>query len=963
MELLLEKELLDAIRENDEGLVVSLLQRGADPNAGLLLGGECCLSLALRTGNERVLDLILQYGRGRFQYTNEQRVKESESPEKTKLMLVVEWCGFKVVDMLLKSAAERFTDLPHLPTFEALLHPSLFYLSPTRTAWETLLSIEEGLRKPSGVDIIAGFSGAIFTTCFYKMGLLPRPFFDALLVRQGILAMPGLIKVILANSTKFGRRRAQEAEVAEEEAREYYFRLRKDLSPMGNSSLSADAGMDLISFDWHVGSRELRKSGYRSPATLTFKAISESDNVTESMVLKLLSHDLLVCQPYNESSLAQVLLSMAIRRGWSHLATFLVDRGTATVRRVSGVCWPRIPTGYAYSLAPRLWSYLPFTRKSGPPVHALHDQYIEGSKINFVSDIYKSQVFSEIVCELKERIYSTSTVAINKLIVIWTALERLDTSGALDRDLIDVILSSMAAKGLRNPTFHKVLALRVEIGMWSGGERFESALFHAVAQKNPHLEIVTDLLKAGYPIHWGGSQPYSPFEIALLENTDSRASQLLLDHGAVIGESPDFNESGLMKAVLEQRSFDKFALLIRLGVSAEPRTLGRVIKGERHMTTTSLWDLYSKALSGLGLAETHPSFVEKETEEITTPSSETKSLPDSKDEAACSGSQPEAKSLENGQSAVRTDSSLAHAQSLELGSPSCQVASYPKGRSYHISETWEQVYGEGRSVRYCGTRGQQTWHHRRRDRIADIVDSLKSEELFQKECSQSTNLDSPDPLGATLLMKVCLQRKPIWVANTLYFLGMDRVQDAIHKSDNNGMTAVHYAAAVGDVDALKVLLFPGNLFSRAVNVWRLQDELSRSRYLPSRPKGFEGEYLERDIVPDSDGPPQSWLDVFEGLPEEAKEKIELPNITFSEWHLTESESCLMPERLESGGKSRTPLHEAALGGMLAAVKFLLLYSGIDPTICDIDGKTAADIALEGDYYDIYYALITHIRGQ
>ncbi|KAF5682524.1 hypothetical protein FCIRC_4958 [Fusarium circinatum] len=891
MKLFLENELLDAIRENDEDLVQSLLQRGANPNAGLLLGGECSLSLALRIGNERVLDHILQYGKRKFQYTNEQRVEKSESRRKTRLMLV-EWCGFKVMDVLLKSIAERFTNLANLPIFQALFDPCLWYFSPTLTAWETLLSCIEAWRKTSEADKIVDFRIA-----FWR-----------------------LTTVILAN-TKFGRHRTHQAEAAEREAREYYFQLRKDLAPMRNSLLSPDAEMERVFFDSHVGNRELRNSGYRSPATLIFKAISESDNVTESMVSKLLSHDLLVCQPCNESSLAQVLLSMALRS--SSLVLFAND------------------------------------------VHAPHDQYTEGSKIDFLGDLYKSQAFSEIVCELDERIYSTSTVAINEVIVIWSALERLDTSGAQDPDLIGLILSSMAAKGLRNPMFQKFIELWSKTKTWSRRGPFESAIFHAVAHKNPHLEIVTDLVDAGLSSHWGtGSQPYTPFQIALLENTDSRASQLLLDHGAVLGGSM-YDESFPMKAVLEQRSFDKFVLLIKLGVSAEPKMLGRVTKGERreNMTTTSLRNLYSKALSDLGLAEAPPPFMQNETEKSATGSLQHRLLEDTKDEEACSVSQSEAKSEGDEQSSGSTDNRLIRSKLSELGAPCFQVATYPKGWEYHTGQTWEQVYGERRSVRYRGKRGQIKWDHKCRIRLRNIMYSLESEKSFQKECCQSTDLDTQDSLGATLLMNTCARKKPGLAANTLYFLGRDRVQGAIHQYDDNDMTAVHYAAAVGDVDALKVLLYPGNLFNRTVNIWRLMEELFLSGRLPSNEKDPDGNYLESACTPDSDGPPQPWLNIFEELPASTKDKIELPNITFSEWQLAGSESCLMPEKLCSKEKNRTPLHEAASWGRLEAIEFLLSYSGIDAKICDVDGKTAADIALEGDYYDIHNLIMTRIRGR
>ncbi|KAF5694526.1 f-box cyclin-like [Fusarium denticulatum] len=239
---------------------------------------------------------------------------------------------------------------------------------------------------------------------------------------------------------------------------------------------------------------------------------------------------------------------------------------------------------------------------------------------------------------------------------------------------------------------------------------------------------------------------------------------------------------------------------------------------------------------------------------------------------------------------------------------------------------------------------------------------LESETRFQEDWSQFTSLNAPDLLGATMVLKVCARKGPVLLAN-INILSMDRVRGAIHQYDNKDMTAVHYAAAVGDVEVLKVLLFPGNLLKRAVNIWRLQDELYLSRRLPSRSNGCKGEYLVSDCVPDSDGPPQPWLDIFEELPAETKDRVELQNIIFSEWQLIKSESCLILEELKSAEKSRTPLHEAALHGQLGAVKVLLKYSGINGNIRNIEGKTAADIALEGDHYDIHNLIITHMRGQ
>ncbi|KAH7210742.1 uncharacterized protein BKA55DRAFT_586022 [Fusarium redolens] len=190
---------------------------------------------------------------------------------------------------------------------------------------------------------------------------------------------------------------------------------------------------------------------------------------------------------------------------------------------------------------------------------------------------------------------------------------------------------------------------------------------------------------------------------------------------------------------------------------------------------------------------------------------------------------------------------------------------------------------------------------------------------------------------------------------------MDQVQTAIHQHDYNGMKAVHYAAAVGDVDALKVLLFPANLFDRKVNIWRLQNELLRSERMPSQRQDAEHDHSTSDYLPDSDRPPQTWLDIFKELPADFKDRVELPNITFSEWRLVRSTYYLIPEKLSSKEKNRTPLHEAVLGGSLGAVKFLLSYSGIDASIRDVDGKTAAVLALGRDHYDVYNLIINHMR--
>ncbi|KAJ3520383.1 hypothetical protein NM208_g13730 [Fusarium decemcellulare] len=61
MSLQYEDELLEAVAANDVSRVTSLLEDGADANAGLFRGEATALSIAVRNGREDIIDLLLNH--------------------------------------------------------------------------------------------------------------------------------------------------------------------------------------------------------------------------------------------------------------------------------------------------------------------------------------------------------------------------------------------------------------------------------------------------------------------------------------------------------------------------------------------------------------------------------------------------------------------------------------------------------------------------------------------------------------------------------------------------------------------------------------------------------------------------------------------------------------------------------------------------------------------------------------
>ncbi|KAJ7205281.1 hypothetical protein GGX14DRAFT_458895, partial [Mycena pura] len=97
------------------------------------------------------------------------------------------------------------------------------------------------------------------------------------------------------------------------------------------------------------------------------------------------------------------------------------------------------------------------------------------------------------------------------------------------------------------------------------------------------------------------------------------------------------------------------------------------------------------------------------------------------------------------------------------------------------------------------------------------------------------------------------------------------------------------------------------------------------------------------------------------------DRLYLPNVSMSEWPderwdeevYSRFDSSFGPAASEKlvDVDGRTPLHLAAAEGRLEAVKYMLAFSGVPADMRDKEGRTAADLALENNFFDIYSVLL------
>ncbi|RHZ53721.1 uncharacterized protein CDV56_102257 [Aspergillus thermomutatus] len=343
------------------------------------------------------------------------------------------------------------------------------------------------------------------------------------------------------------------------------------------------------------------------------------------------------------------------------------------------------------------------------------------------------------------------------------------------------------------------------------------------------------------------------------------------------------------------------------------------------------------------------------------------------------------------------------------GQTPLQLLCSSKSEEYTISHSQSDVQDDANDAQYCGVRGQASWRFVTRERRWNIKRSLEQEEMFQVLVEHGADITVADNRGRTLLMMACEQGNSVIAANILYLYslgikwlaeifdeaectgvtifpfaysnvlqrpGMERLADAVNWTDCSGKTALHFAAANGDIYTLKTLLNPQQIFRPRSNVWRslaeageihenktmnqnlespteqhmIEQEIEYRRSLLGVPSFLRKHYIYMDE------PKEDKLTI--GGPRRGEiQNIYLPNVSVSEWELdTDEGKTLVRLEEQVDCRGRTPLHYAAEGEHLEAVKLLLKYDGIDVQARDNSGRRAIDLALDNNFYDVLNVL-------
>lgn len=1047
MPLRLEYELLQAARDQDVPAVQRLLENGADPNAGLFgqFGNDTPISIAVDTGNEQILDLLLEH-QPLCCMVEEHAINRQPRPRKRRFLVVRTLAYNIAATVATRYCLRRFATL----AVGSSLGPVAFWTSHYH--WyivrsfssdpESLAALRDRYRNPWKcadilLDVLVGHKLYVWIDRRF-LTFAPVPWTAPGLFHDLLVALP--------------------------------LRFCLDaLFLIGRGILTASQILKSPRRMWIGDDPCLRRpEHWSSPVERVTRSIIMSDTVTENMVLKLLQMDMLALRPYAESPVAAQLLQAAIHRCWVEVTTFLLSNGTFVDQNSSekfekSRLWPMAASAVQYCLPQMDRNYLPTS-------------YLETRYVNWPYRTSASSII-ELVTSPKFRNMAVSQFRADH-IVCMTMLEVLVDHGA-DPLLTDFnecdALSHVA--NLNCPTeilqhmafFWKEERSRL-LSIGDAMEQHSQSLHQVTNIHLPNLEKIQVLLNAGVSPLWEDLHGRTPLFNAAYMNRTTDAMDMLFKSGM----DPDSGGSGGYPPIvrtLDDASLEKFEFFLdngadpdavdKKGVSVlqlavQHHTLA-VIKAQAisyllergaivydrtrnvapafiaaaQQSISEGWDelLLNQLLSKIPLIHrqrqldialkaaicsppatffgnlftifhllllgSNPNLIEGDATALLQLVCST-CKPEDHDHTdglryLLAHHHPDLNLHDSGEKCpvhhcinngsrdfllILLENSANPAVLDNDGHTVLQLLCSSVVSKYNITKCYDEIEAKTQEPRYAGVRGNADWKHKRRRILRDIKHSLGQEEMFQALVDHSTDLTVLDSRGCSLLMLASEKGNPILTANILYYSGKEYFSQAIRAVDINGQTSIHFAAASGDLDTLKILLWPQNIMQATPNAWRQMAVSGEANFQAKNNKTKEERLQERleeqlndyanllattpSFLVSDTVVMRDWEVEFTigDKKRRQEEKISLPNVSTSTWTLQKSESIRLDGATWCDTVGRTPLHYAAEQGHLDAVRLLLDYTNIDLTLEDCNGKKAVDLALEQKFYNVYSIINT-----
>ncbi|KAF1852223.1 ankyrin [Cucurbitaria berberidis CBS 394.84] len=1047
MALYFESELLQAVEDEDVNAVITLLEAGADPNAGLFKH-ETAISKAISTGNEEILDLLLRNG-------------------SLQCMIEEQPCAAGHWLQKRRSATRRSTlrGLALLPLTKIGLDCAAAWLHGVRC--QHLLRLGGhylwfvARATISGPVSLAELRSRYLKPLTYAETVVEMLFGNQLynwMVRRLLSFVPSLAMPLgsdLGSNMRHDLLLAIPLRFAVDCMVTAVHTLFRQLPyKLGRSASGPDVYLILETESW------------KSPAERAFESIMVSDKATETIVHKLLRAGILASRPFKNSPVAKSLLRSAIIRCWPTVTEFLLDTGML----LNGQSW--------LSSASRHWPALISAIEYYAPNAALDDlsgAFVKTESIPRASEEYEYDEFQGPFLVLVKspnfiRLATSDTVTGHK-----TCIKMLDTLFAHGADPLRCdgrdldALCHVASSSISTTVFQHIVYLwqraRYKLPIIPGDSDPPSqALHQAVSTASPDLGKVRILLDMGMSPEWENHEGQTPLFEAAFANSNIEAMSMLLEAGASPNNGGKEAYPPLAKT-LDDASLVKFEFLLAYG--ADPNATGKggksilenVVELHSSLSVPKYYAVESLLRHGVAVynesTELAPAFIamarqlncegwdevilglllheiprEHRSRQLNLALQAAVSdkglnrgdfvtlsylLCRGADpsclqggttfilEYICSlvrplnhqfrdhmrrflqeyhpnvnscndsGNTPLSHTIRNGS----RDFSLLllehqadpNAVNAECQTP-LQQLSLMKPWTYSIGHSHEQVYGADNDQRYQGVRGQSALRVKVKERLHDISNSLAQEEVFQCLVDHGADLGVRDSTGQSLLMLACANGNDTLAANILYCLRETEFIPALTETNKSGKTSLHLAATSGSLNTIRILLAPHHILKPATNTWRKMAMDGESNHIQQRKHeaGYVYEHLEKQVdqymkrAKDTPGflvRSVAWVEDYEveiTAGDAERMDILLPNVAASTWQLQKQDMLHTVSETLRDSMGKTPLHCAALMGHVEVVRLLLEYTDVDIDAKDVDGKTAADIALDGNFYDVYGAL-------